>query len=46
MDQMSDALARGEVDAISIWEPEPEDAIHTLGDDAIVSEASAGAVSA
>ena len=28
MDQMSDALARGEVDAISIWEPEPEDAIH------------------
>lgn len=36
MDQMSDALARGEVDAISIWEPEPEDAIRTLGSDAIV----------
>lgn len=36
MDQMSDALARGDVDAISIWEPEPEDAIRTLGDDAIV----------
>jgi NitT/TauT family transport system substrate-binding protein len=36
MDQMSDALARGEVDAISIWEPEPEDAINQLGDDAIV----------
>ena len=36
MDQMSDALARGEVDAISIWEPEPEDAIHRLGDDAVV----------
>lgn len=36
MDQMSDALARGDVDAISIWEPEPEDAIETLGDDAIV----------
>lgn len=36
MDQMSDALARGDVDAISIWEPEPEDAMHRLGDDAIV----------
>jgi ABC-type nitrate/sulfonate/bicarbonate transport system substrate-binding protein len=36
MDQMSDALARGDVDVISIWEPEPEDAIHSLGDDAIV----------
>jgi sulfonate transport system substrate-binding protein len=36
MDQMSDALARGDVDVISIWEPEPEDAIHELGDDAIV----------
>ena len=36
MDQMSDALARGDVDVISIWEPEPEDAIRTLGDDAIV----------
>jgi NitT/TauT family transport system substrate-binding protein len=30
MDQMSDALARGDVDAISIWEPEPEDAIRRL----------------
>lgn len=36
MDQMSDALARGDVDVISIWEPEPEDAIEQLGDDAIV----------
>lgn len=36
MDQMSDALARGDVDAISIWEPEPADAIRQLGDDAIV----------
>jgi sulfonate transport system substrate-binding protein len=35
MDQMSDALARGEVDAISIWEPEPEHAIHKLGSDAV-----------
>jgi sulfonate transport system substrate-binding protein len=36
MDQMSDALARGDVDVISIWEPEPEDALRRLGDDAIV----------
>jgi len=36
MDQMSDALKRGEVDAISIWEPEPGDALRQLGDDAIV----------
>jgi NitT/TauT family transport system substrate-binding protein len=36
MDQMSDALVRGDVDVISIWEPEPEDAIRQLGDDAIV----------
>lgn len=36
MDQMSDALARGDVDVISIWEPEPEDAIRRLGDDAIM----------
>jgi len=36
MDQMSDALARGDVDVISMWEPEPEDAIQQLGDDAIV----------
>ena len=36
MDRMSDALAAGDVDAISIWEPEPDDAIHALGDDAIV----------
>jgi NitT/TauT family transport system substrate-binding protein len=36
MDQMSEALARGDVDAISIWEPEPEDAIHRLGPDAVV----------
>ena len=36
MDQMSDALQRGEVDAIAMWEPEPADAIEQLGDDAIV----------
>jgi NitT/TauT family transport system substrate-binding protein len=36
MDQMSDALARGDVDVISIWEPEPEDAIRRLGGDAVV----------
>jgi len=36
MDQMSDALARGDVDVISIWEPEPEDAIRRLGDDAVM----------
>lgn len=36
IDMMSDALQSGEVDVISIWEPEPEDAIHKLGDDAIV----------
>jgi len=38
MDQMSDALARGDVDAISIWEPEPADAIGELGDDAVVMQ--------
>ncbi len=36
MDQMSDALLRGEVDAIAMWEPEPGDAIQGLGDDAVV----------
>jgi sulfonate transport system substrate-binding protein len=36
MDLMSEALKNGEVDAISIWEPEPESAIETLGEDAIV----------
>lgn len=36
LDLMSDALLNGEVDVISIWEPEPEDAIRQLGDDAIV----------
>jgi sulfonate transport system substrate-binding protein len=36
MDLMSEALVRGEVDVISIWEPEPEDAIRKLGSDAIV----------
>jgi NitT/TauT family transport system substrate-binding protein len=36
MDQMSDALLRGDVDAIAMWEPEPEDAIRELGDDAVV----------
>jgi NitT/TauT family transport system substrate-binding protein len=33
---MSDALLNGETDVISIWEPEPDDAIRQLGDDAIV----------
>ncbi len=36
IDAMSDALLADEADVISIWEPEPEDAIHQLGDDAIV----------
>src|SRR5690606_31067700 len=36
IDLMSDALLRSEVDVIAIWEPEPEDAIRQLGDDAIV----------
>lgn len=36
MDQMSDALLDGRADVISIWEPESEDAIRQLGDDAIV----------
>jgi NitT/TauT family transport system substrate-binding protein len=36
MDQMSEALVRGDVDVISIWEPEPEDALHKLGSDGIV----------
>jgi len=36
MDLMSEALLKGDVDVISIWEPEPEDAIHKLGSDAIV----------
>ena len=35
-DQMSDALARGDVDVISICEPEPEVAVHRLGNDAVV----------
>lgn len=36
LDLMSDALLSGEADVISIWEPEPDDAIEALGDDAIV----------
>jgi len=36
LDLMSDALLSGETDVISIWEPEPDDAIVQLGDDAIV----------
>ena len=36
MERMSDALLAGEADVISIWEPEPDDAIAQLGDDAIV----------
>jgi sulfonate transport system substrate-binding protein len=41
MDQMSEALVRGDVDAISIWEPEPEDSLHKLGSDGIVLHARA-----
>jgi NitT/TauT family transport system substrate-binding protein len=36
LDAMSDALLNGDADAISIWEPEPADAIEQLGDDAVV----------
>ena len=36
MQQMSTALANGDTDVISIWEPEPHHAIEALGDDAIV----------
>jgi sulfonate transport system substrate-binding protein len=36
MDLMSDALVKGEVDVISIWEPEPDSAIKELGEDGIV----------
>ncbi len=36
MTKMSDALLAGEVDAISIWEPEPDDALKQLGDDGIM----------
>ena len=36
LDLMSDALLNDEADVIAIWEPEPEDAIRQLGDDAVV----------
>ena len=36
MDMMSDAVINGEADVVAIWEPEAEDAILDLGDDAIV----------
>lgn len=36
MDEMSEVVKRGEADAVAIWEPEAEDAIHDFGDDAIV----------
>ena len=36
MERMSGALANGEVDVISIWEPEPHHAINALGNDAVV----------
>jgi sulfonate transport system substrate-binding protein len=36
MDMMSDAVINGDADVVAIWEPEAEDAIHALGDDAIV----------
>lgn len=38
MDMMSDAVVNGQADVVSIWEPEAEDAIHDLGDDAIVMQ--------
>lgn len=36
MDEMSEVVLRNEADAVAIWEPEAEDAIHDFGDDAIV----------
>lgn len=36
MDRMSDALVNDEADVLAIWEPEAENAIRQLGDDAIV----------
>lgn len=33
---MAEALARGDADVIATFEPEPEVAVHLLGDDAIV----------
>ena len=36
MDEMSEVVKRNEADAVAIWEPEAEDAIHDFGDDAIV----------
>lgn len=36
MDEMSELVKRNEADAVAIWEPEAEDAIHDFGDDAIV----------
>ena len=36
MDMMSDAVVNGEADVVSMWEPEAEDTINDLGDDAIV----------
>jgi NitT/TauT family transport system substrate-binding protein len=34
--EMAGQLARHEVDAVAIWEPHAENAVHALGDDAIV----------
>jgi sulfonate transport system substrate-binding protein len=34
--QMAAALAKGDADAISMWEPESENAVHALGADAIM----------
>ena len=36
MDMMSDAVLNDEADVVAIWEPEAEDAIHDLGENAVV----------
>jgi len=36
MDMMSDAILNDEADVVAIWEPEAEDAINDLGEDALV----------
>ena len=35
-DGMAAAMAKGEADAISMWEPESENAVHAIGKDAII----------
>ena len=34
---MAAAMVKGEADAISMWEPESENAVHAIGKDAIIS---------